>query len=245
MNVSNKHLNGKQTSVSDLLIPKQGATLRGLVEEKLRSAISGGTFRPGQRLIERELCETLGVGRTSVREALRQLEAEGLITVVAHKGPTVSTMSVEEARQLYAMRALLEGFAGMQCAELATDKFKAQLDAAVEEFATVAAADDRAALIKAKERFYSLILSGSGNVYVKQALTSLHNRINMLRFTSMTQPGRIRHSIEEIRQIAAAIRAGDGKGAEKACRLHIERAADAALRWMEKSNQRANHQIQD
>ena len=95
-------------SNSDLLITRQTTTLRTLVEEKLRTAILTGHFAPGQRLVERELSETLGVGRTSVREALRQLEAENLITNVPHKGPVVSTISLDEAQQLYAVRAMLD-----------------------------------------------------------------------------------------------------------------------------------------
>jgi len=213
-------------------IPKQSATLRAQVEDKIRQAIAAGVFRPGQRLVERELCETLGVGRTSVREALRQLEAEGLITVAPHRGPIVTTMSIEDAEQLYALRALLEGYAGRRCAELSDDVFKAKLDSAVEELAKVAASGDSSALIGTKEVFYSLLLSGSGNKYVGQALTALHNRVNMLRFTSMTQPGRLPNSIAEIREIAAAIRAGDPDRAEAACRHHIEMAAEAALSHM-------------
>ena len=85
----------------NLQISKQPATLRLIVEGRLRSAISAGDFKPGQRLIERELCELTGVGRTSIREALRQLEAEGLITNIPHRGPSVSTISAEEAQQLY------------------------------------------------------------------------------------------------------------------------------------------------
>ena len=193
----------------DLQISKQSATLRGQVEKKLREAISAGLYKPGQRLIERELCETLGVGRTSVREALRQLEAEGLITVVPHRGPVVATMTSAEAEQLYALRALLESYAGQRCAELATDSFKDERDAAVEEFARVAQSGDRASLVVAKEAFYELLLTGSGNVYVSQVLTSLHNRINLLRYTSMTQAGRLQHSIREIRESSAAIRLGD------------------------------------
>ena len=222
---------------SDLQITRQSATLRGQVEDKIRQAISAGHFKPGQRLIERELCETLGVGRTSIREALRQLEAEGLITVVPHRGPIVSTMSYDEAVQLYALRALLEGYAGQKCAELATPELKIKLDAAVVDFARVAQSEDRNALVGAKEAFYELLLKGSGNVFVSQALTSLHNRINMLRYTSMTQPGRLKHSIREIKEIAAAIRAGDGERAGAACRNHIEKAAAAALASLRKDAQ--------
>ncbi len=75
------------------------------LKTRLRSAIGSGLFKPGQRLIERELCEQVGVGRTSIREALRQLEAEGLVTTIPHRGPIVSTISVEEAEQLYDLRA--------------------------------------------------------------------------------------------------------------------------------------------
>ncbi|MFX7764224.1 GntR family transcriptional regulator, partial [Acinetobacter baumannii] len=65
---------------------------------------------------ERELCEQTGVGRTSIREALRQLEAEGLVTTIPHRGPVVSTITADEAAQLYDLRALLEGYAGRECA---------------------------------------------------------------------------------------------------------------------------------
>ena len=213
----------------NLQISRQSATLRGLVEDKLRQAISSGLFKPGQRLIERELCENLGVGRTSIREALRQLEAEGLISVVPHRGPVVSSMSIDEAEQLYALRALLEAYAGKQCALLATPEFKTKLDSAVEEFVRVAESPDRNGLVVAKEAFYDLLLKGSGNIFVSQALTSLHNRINMLRYTSMNQPGRLANSIREIREIAAAIRSADADRAELACRIHIEKAAEVAL----------------
>src|SRR5215207_5400353 len=82
----------------------------------LREALMAGAFKPGQRVVERGLCGMTGVSRPSIREALRLLEAEGLVSIVAHRGPVVSTISVEEAEQLYAARALLEGFAGRECA---------------------------------------------------------------------------------------------------------------------------------
>lgn len=216
----------------NLLVDKDKVTLRGRVEEKLRLAIISGTFKPGQRLIERELCELLGVGRTSVREALRQLEAEGLISSIPHRGPMVSRVTIDEAEQLYALRALLEGYAGRCCAMRATDAFKDALDAAVDAFADVAAQGDVAAMIREKAAMYDLLLDGSGNPFVRQTLTSMHNRINLLRFTSMAQPGRIERSIAEIRDIAASIRAGDPVRAEAACRKHIEEAAKAALACM-------------
>lgn len=213
----------------DLRVAKQSATLRGQVEEKLRMAIASGGFKPGQRLVERELCEKLGVSRPSLREALRQLEAEGLITVIPHRGPMVASMSPEEARHLYELRALLEGFAARRCAEQAPAELKAQLSEALDTFEAAATSGKSDDLVRTKSVIYDLILEGAGNIFVRQTLASLYNRINLLRVTSMSRPGRLRHSIAELREIVAAIQAGDGARAEAACYLHIANAANAAL----------------
>lgn len=216
----------------DLQVEKRHATLRGLVEDKLREAIAEGVFEPGQRLIERELCETLGVGRTSVREALRQLEAEGLIENTPHKGPSVAQVSSEDAVQLYALRGLLEAYAGAECARSVDEAFADRLDAAVDAFVTACEKGARAEMVATKTAFYALLMEGCGNKYVTKFLTSLHNQISALRFTSMSQSDRLPHSIAEIRDIVAAIRAGDAERAEAACRLHIDNASKVALARM-------------
>ncbi len=214
---------------TNLQIPRHAATLRMLVEEKLRSAIASGHFRPGQRLIERELCEQLGVGRTSIREALRQLEAEGLVTTIPHRGPEVSSITAEEARQLYEVRGLLESYAGQAFAEHGTEDDVAELGDAVERFAAAAASSNPSQLIEAKTHFYAVLMNGTGNMFVKQTLTLLHNRITLLRVTSMTQPGRLDGSVAELREIYEAIRARDAIRAHAACKRHIETAAAIAL----------------
>lgn len=213
----------------NLQIPRQAATLRLLVEEKIRSAIAGGHFKPGQRLVERELCEQIGVGRTSVREALRQLEAEGLVVTIPHRGPEVSSISHDEARQLYDLRALLEGFAGRRFAEQGSPAAIARLKQAVAVFRKAAKSPDRIALVAAKTEFYAALMDGAGNMFVKQSLTHLHNRITLLRVTSMTQKGRLADSVAEIEKICEAIAARNGAKAETACRTHIEKAAEVAL----------------
>jgi len=213
----------------NLQVPRQAATLRLLVEDKLRSAIAAGHFKPGQRLIERELCEQIGVGRTSIREALRQLEAEGLVTTVPHRGPEVSSITADEARQLYEVRALLESFAGQSFAEHGTDDDIRELGDAVERFAAAAEGGNRSQLIEAKTRFYAVLMNGAGNMFVRQMLTLLHNRITLLRLTSMTQPGRLADSVSEIREIYDAIRQRDAARANAACKRHIQTAAEIAL----------------
>lgn len=212
----------------DLLIDRR-MTLRASVEDKLRGAIASGRFKPGQRMIEREMCELLGVGRTSIREAFRQLEAEGLITNVPHRGPSVSTISTAEAKQLYAVRALLEGFAGRCFAERRRPEDLAALKKALQGLKLAARRKDGRDLIEAKSTFYNALMEGSGNRFAKQMLTSLHNRIILLRMKSMAQPGRRVSSISEIEGIYEAIRDGDPDAAETRCRNHIEQAKEAAL----------------
>ena len=217
---------------ADLQITRETVTLRLRVEEKIRGAIVAGHFKPGTRLVERELCELIGVGRTSVREALRQMEAEGLVTTVPHRGPTVSRVTVEEAEQLYAVRALLEGYAGRHFASrdpaLVKDDLVA-LGQGVVDLERAASSGDHAALIAAKTGFYGALMSGGGNLVVKQMLTTLHNRITLLRLTSMTQPGRMAASMDEVRAIYQAIEARDGAAAEAACIHHINAAAAVAI----------------
>ncbi|CUX68703.1 GntR family transcriptional regulator (plasmid) [Agrobacterium tumefaciens] len=219
----------------ELKVARQNASLRIQVEDRLRQAIATGMFKPGQRLVERELCEMIGVGRTSVREALRQLEAEGLITSYAHKGPVVSIITYEEAAQLYTVRALLESFAGQQFAENGSAEDIATLVDAVVEFESAAESGVGQRLLAAKNTFYDCLMDGSKNIFVRQMLTSLHNRINLLRMTSMTQPGRLKHSVAEIKEIAEAIKARNGPLAAAACKHHIDMAAKVALEYLRKN----------
>ncbi len=217
-------------ALDELQIERKASTLRTMVEDKLRSAICSGRFKPGQRLVERELCELIDVSRTSVREALRQLEAEGLVTSIPYRGPVVSTISVEEARQLYAVRALLEGFAGQSFAERGSDAEIAALKTVVDRLEEVVTrGGDRQALIDAKTEFYNVLMQGGGNIFVRQMLGMMHNRITLLRVTSMTQGGRLLKSMEEIKAIYHAIAARDGAGARKACVRHIEAATKVAI----------------
>lgn len=226
----------------DLHVTRQAATLRLVVEDRMRSAIASGLFKPGQRLVERELCALMGVGRTSVREALRQLEAEGLVQTIPHRGPMVSTISPDEARQLYEIRAMLEGYAGRAFATHGTPEAVRRLDTAVKALASAVRGKDQGRLIAAKTQFYKVLTEGAGNVFVARFLTSLHNRITLLRITSMTQPGRLAGSMKEIRAIYRAIAAGDGDAAERACRAHVEAAAKVALAVLDRAPQGAGAQ---
>lgn len=224
-----------------LQIKSQPTTLRRMVEDRLRTAILRGRFQPGQRLVERELCELIGVSRTSIREALRQLEAEGIVDTVSQRGPIVAVIELEEARQLYAVRALLEGYAGREFASNATEAEVEELSKAVEDLKANAEKDDTGAdMLSAKSRFYDILMRGSRNIFIEKLLTILHNRIMLLRLTTMNQPGRIHESFAEIEEIRDAIAARDPERAERACIRHIESASIVAMRVLQKQEGREN-----
>ncbi|UFN49961.1 GntR family transcriptional regulator [Roseomonas sp. OT10] len=212
----------------ELRVAGRVATVRAVVEDRLRAAIMRGRFRPGQRLPERELCALTGVGRTSVREALRQLEAEGLVVVVPHRGPAVAAITPQEARDLYAVRSVLEGFAGRGCAERARPEHRAALSAAMAAIERAGATGDDLGVMRATAAFYAALLDGHGNEALRRSLGTLHNQLNLLRFGSVQWPGRLPRSIAELRAIHDAVLARDPDAAEAACLRHMREAAEAA-----------------
>jgi len=211
-------------------------TVRSMVAQKLREAIMSGTLKPGQRLVERELCEMMGVSRPSIREALRVLEADGLVNTVPHRGPVVSTISLEEARQLYAARAVLEGFAGRECARLRDPDVVRRIGEALARLKAAFAEGDLTAALEAKTDFYAALIGGCQNAFVERMLRPLHDRITLLRITSMSHPKRINKSLREVTAIWRAIQAGDPDLAEQCCVDHINAAAVAALSMIEQAS---------
>ena len=138
--------------------PPKPQSLREYVESYLKQAIVGGKYKPGDRLIEREICELLGVSRPPVREALRQLEADKLITHELHRGPVVASVSCEEASELYAFRALLESFAVAEFSRLASDAQIKELGNAIKKLNEAATIGERQPLVDAKSHVYNIIL---------------------------------------------------------------------------------------
>src|SRR6202046_4652655 len=134
-------------------VVRPASTLRQQVIEGLRLCISDLTFRPGDRLIERELCEMLGVSRTLIREALSQLVAEGLIQNIPHKGPIVAVITQLEAKGLYEVRATLEALAGRHFTQRATLEQREALVSALEDLGKLKSnQSDEATLLFLKQK---------------------------------------------------------------------------------------------
>lgn len=196
---------------------------------KLRDAILRGHFKPGDRLIESELCRQVGVSRTSIREALRRLEAEKLVTIVPNKGPSVTVITWEEAEQIYAVRALLEGEAAALFASRANTSEIARMREALADFGKSVADNDPLGRLDSTTRFYEVILAGSGNTVIREILEGLLARINFLRARSMSNPGRGKDSGREMQRMLTAIVRRDPAAARVATFEHV-RAACAVAR---------------
>jgi len=212
-------------------IGRIAAPLREQVIALMRSAILDFQLRPGQRLVERELIERFGVSRTTIREALRDLASEGLVTVVPQKGAIVAAPSPEEAADLYDVRAHLESLAVERFVGRATPEQVARLRRTVEELAEVSErpSPDTQEVLHAKDRFYDTLIEGTGSLVLKQVLGSLQARVRVLRATSLGTSGRAQEAANEIRGIMAAIERRDASEASRLCIQHIQNAAATAL----------------
>ncbi len=214
------------------LVVRSVATLRQQVIDGLRACISDLTFKPGDRLIERELCEMLGVSRTLIREALSQLVAEGLVQIIPHKGPIVSVMTGDEARGLYEVRAVLEALAGRQFTERATDEQRVALKEAFNPLALIRDVQGQEGImlfLKQKARFYDVMLEGAGNPVLMEMLRLVHTRVMMLRATTLSQEGRLPQSYDELATIVDAVMRHDADAAAAACKRHVEQAERLAV----------------
>lgn len=211
----------------DLHIPREASSLRQQVTDRLREAILYGDFEPGEKLVERELCDRLGISRTLLREALQHLQAEGLIVTVPHKGPSVARITEAEAREIYQVRGALEALAAEGFARHAPDALVRRLRLHLNYLHTPDAA---ANILAAKNGFYDILLEGCGNRVVGKMLTQLNNRITLLRRYSLSHPGRLPDTLKELGEIVAAIEARDPDEAGRLCARHVARAAEVVAR---------------
>jgi DNA-binding GntR family transcriptional regulator len=214
-------------------IGRIAAPLRDQVLDVVRQGILDFRLRPGQRLIERELMEQLGVSRATVREVIARLASEGLVTNIPQRGAIVTVLTAEEAADIYEMRVSLEGLAAHRFVERATPRQVKDLRAAFASYAEAAPAEgDNLERLRAKDAFYKVLFEGAASEPLTQLLTMLQSRVRLLRWTSLSVPGRPQETVKEIREIVEAIEAKDTAAAAAACARHVRNAASTALARM-------------
>ena len=225
---------------TSMRVGRVAAPLRDQVLDIVRGAILDFRYKPGQRLIERELIEQIGVSRTTIREVLRALDAEGLVTTIPQKGAIVVIPTPEEAADLYDVRGSLEALAARRFVDRASEERVASLRRAVEEFERVVSdGADTQALLRAKDAIYDVLLDGAESQAIRSILGGLQARVRMLRAASLSQPGRPQRSVDEMRRLCDAVEARDGDAAADACVAHVVQAATTGIEAVKASSSNA------
>lgn len=200
------------------------------VYDYLFNAIRSGDIKPGQTLTERGLAEKIGVSRTPVREAIRKLEEQGIVTHEPHKGVKVITLSEEKVAQLYDVRELLEGLAVRRLAERQTPQMIEELRGFIERAEKEAVENNIRELAEINSEFHLALARLSGNVYLETIMNMLQTQISLMMSASLSTSGRPLQNIEEHKGLIDAIRSGDGEFAESIAKHHVRKAREHAMK---------------
>ena len=213
-----------------LRVSRHRETLRGKTTERLRDAILNQFFLPGDRLVERELCELTGVSRTSVREALRHLESQGLVKSVPNSGMVVASLSLEEAQHIYEIREVLEGLAAKLFVERANESHTNLLIEAEKALEKAMLTRDANGTTEALNKFYTILFGGAGNTVAAEFINTLTARMSYLRSTTTRAENvrEIKVAIRNYRKIINAIQKKDADQAAACCVAQVRHSADRA-----------------
>ncbi|MEO5700214.1 MAG: phosphonate utilization associated transcriptional regulator [Casimicrobiaceae bacterium] len=199
----------------------QAHSLPALVQRDIERMILGGEIAPGSKLNEAALAELLGVSRGPVREAFRALEESGLVRLEKNRGVHVRQIPVEEADEIYELRALLDAFVGQRVAATATPAAIRELRAMVAAMERAAAGNDVDAFLKTNLAFHDRLVELAGNRKLLATYRRLVNELRLFRRTTLAQEGALPTSTREHRQIVERIAAGDVPGAGRALHDHV------------------------
>lgn len=211
-------------------IERHAAPLRQQVLRLLREDILEGVLPPGKRMLENSLCENYGVSRTVIREALRQLESENLITMLPGHGPIVTLLTEHDIEALYQVRSVLEGLAGELFAIRASKQQATALRRQIETMEKAYLHGTVQSREQSKDEFYRMLLEGAANEVLSEQLHGVHTRIGLLRRFAFVDEKRVETSMRELRrivQVAAVER--DPRKARTACEHHIRQAGELAI----------------
>ena len=197
-------------------------TLREKILENIRDAIISGAIKAGSRVSEPDLAERYGISRTPIREAFRQLESEGYLTVIPRRGAVVSEFSEKEVEEFYAIKSILEGYAARRACGKLTAKELDRLQAINNRLAELASLNDIKTFFKVHNDFHDVFIKAADNGKLRELIASLGTRFQRLRLMSISLPGRMGISVQEHEKIIEAFRRKDEEAAEMLVRKNAE-----------------------
>ena len=196
--------------------------LRDVVFNTLRQGILKGDLKPGERLMEVHLANRLGVSRTPIREAIRMLELEGLVTMVPRKGAEVARISKQDLRDVLEVRRSLDSLAVRLACERITNEEKRALKQAEDDFESSIATLDATTIATADVKFHDIILTASKNGRLTQMVNNLAERVYRYRLEYIKDSRNHQRLVDEHRKIMQYINAGDASNACLASEMHID-----------------------
>lgn len=212
-----------------MLVERNTKTLRLLALEKVRSAILALQFQPGERLVERKLCERLGVSRSVVREVLRSLESEGLVAIIPGQGPAVAKPESAQIHQIYELRSILESMAARHCAEQIEPKGIDNLGEALKHIREGYTTCNPILVLHGTSEFYKVMFLAAMRPVAWDVVKGLNGRITHLRAMTIATRGRDKTGVAEMKRIYDAITARNADEAEAASVDHLRIALHLAL----------------
>lgn len=204
--------------------------LREVVCETLRDAIRKGVLAPGERLMEIQLAEELGVSRTPVREAIRKLELEGYVIMMPRRGTYVANLSIRDVNEVFEIRTSLDSLASGLAAERITDEELEQLNGYLIEIGQHIANNDMDKIVEVDTAFHDMLYTASRNERLRSIINNLREQMTTIRGRSMSYPGRLVETMDEHRNLVEAIAAHDVERAQYAARIHLENAEHTLMR---------------
>lgn len=201
------------------------SSLRGRVFVAIREAILEGQYQPGDILRESAIAKELGVSRTPVREAIRQLELEGLVHSIPNKETVVSGITEEDVQDIFMIRSKLEGLSGRRAAERITEAELERMEEIIDLTEFYANKNDLNHLKELDHDFHDVIYRATKSKTLEHTLSDFHYYIQKARKASIATPGRAKEVLKEHRAIYEAIKKRDADEAERLIDEHVQKAA--------------------
>lgn len=205
-------------------------TLRERIVDFIKDAIIRGELRPGERVHEPELAMRFGVSRTPIREAFRQLESEGFLTVIPRKGAVVSSITDKDVKEFYAIKGLMEGYAARMACPWVTEREIKRMEGLNEQMDRYAEKEDIKNFFKTDNQFHDVFLKACGNEKLYNLIHTLVQQFERFRITALSLQGRMKESVKQHREIVEAFKKGDAKLVERLVRANAEQGGEVLVK---------------
>ncbi len=202
----------------------QTTSLTGVIERELERLILNGEIAPGERLNENRLATRFGTSRGPLREAMRSLQAKGLVYFIRNRGVFVSEISITEALELYEVRAAVFGLAGRLLSDLVTDTMLETLNDFVDRMDVAAEARDFDSYYPINLAFHDYLVTSTGNQTLMREYRSFVDKLHLCRTRGLVQPGGLAVSNREHREMIDAVASGSRERAHEAFFRHVDRS---------------------